>query len=47
MVSNEKLIIYEIEMALRSVCEYSPKSDYGYFRSFYYKFLLCLSKIKL
>lgn len=45
MSKREKLLIYEIEMALRLVCDYTPKSDYGYFRSFYYKALLHLSKI--
>lgn len=39
-----ELLVFEIEMALRSGCRYEPMSNYGLVRTAYYKFLLYLIK---
>jgi hypothetical protein len=42
--NQTELFIFEIEMALRSGCRYTPMTDYGIIKTVYYKFLLRLIK---
>jgi len=42
----ENIWICEIETAIRSACNYSPRTKFLIFRTYYYKFLLCLSTLE-
>lgn len=41
--SQTELLVFQIEMALRSGCKYSPMTHYSKFKIVYYKFFLYLS----